>query len=380
MNRLSGIIDQRGHSVEDLMKFMETGDLPIADDGCIVIYKRLNNRENGRMVDCHSGRINQSVGSFVFMRQGLVDPNRRQDCSNGLHVASLSYISGFSGNATVIAKVRPEDVFAVPEYNNNKMRVCGYHILVRLEDRLRRLVNSGGSISSDEEGAIILNKVLRGEHVPVLEHVEVTEQNGHGVKYTKIADLPANPEFLMTDTPVKNTTLVLEKDEGQPVPSAPPVKAAELVVEKPVEEEKKMSTKDLAKKRLAELKKAKTPEQKATIATDLVALKTRTKKSWPALGFKEADISLVLGSISTGNNNVKAEAIQEKAKKAVAKRESGKPVKETPRTMIRELLDKGNLSKAEYGAIILLKRKAKKSWELLGVNPVEVAAIELGSK
>lgn len=185
INRLEPVLKDRGHSAEDLMKFIEKGDLPIADDGCIVIYKRLKEK-NGTFVDVHSGSIKQNVGSYVFMKPGLVDPNRRQDCSNGLHVASLGYLSSFSGNVTVMAKVRPEDVFAVPEYSVTKMRVCGYHILAVLPPSLRDHVNKGGSISSIAEGKELLNKVLRGAHVGITELVEVGGHNGTNVTYTKV--------------------------------------------------------------------------------------------------------------------------------------------------------------------------------------------------
>ena len=39
--RVAAISDTRRHSVEDLLKFLEKGDLPIANDGSIIIYKIL---------------------------------------------------------------------------------------------------------------------------------------------------------------------------------------------------------------------------------------------------------------------------------------------------------------------------------------------------
>jgi hypothetical protein len=225
VERLSLIINDRTHSVEDLMKFIEKGDLPIADDGCIVIFKRLNKRGD-HFVDVHSGNIKQKVGSYVFMKPGLVDPNRRKDCSNGLHVASLSYLGGFSGDVTVLAKVRPEDVFAVPEYAHNKMRVCGYHILANLPDKLRTLVNGGGSISSDPDGAQLLANVLRGNHVSITQHVEVGGHQGSNVTYT---DVQVNT---VEELPVKLAhaeTLDMVEELTAKVPVAPEIKAADLV-------------------------------------------------------------------------------------------------------------------------------------------------------
>ena len=227
LNRLEPVLKDRGHSAEDLMKFIEYGDLPIADDGCIVIYKRLKQSGN-TFVDVHSGRIKQNVGSYVFMKPGLVDPNRRQDCSNGLHVASLGYLSSFSGNVTVMAKVRPEDVFAVPEYSRTKMRVCGYHILAVLPESLRNHVNSGGSISSIPEGKELLNKVLRGAHVGITELVEVGGHNGSNVTYTKVENTEAaKAEEVKVDL-VKETLEQSDLSEAAPIEKAAPVLAADL--------------------------------------------------------------------------------------------------------------------------------------------------------
>lgn len=227
VERLSAIIESRGHSVEDLMKFIEKGDLPIADDGCIVIYKRLNSKGQGIYTDVHSGQIKQKVGSYVFMKPGLVDPNRRQDCSNGLHVASLSYLRSFSGDATVVAKVRPEDVFAVPEYNTNKMRVCGYHILAILGDAERRLVNGGGSLTKTPAGKALLNDILAGRHVPITQLVEVGGQRGTNVTYTDVkAEDQVQPE--LSAAPVEKDVIDTEGSLEPEVPKAADIQATEL--------------------------------------------------------------------------------------------------------------------------------------------------------
>jgi hypothetical protein len=227
IERLSAIIDQRGHSVEDLMKFIEHGDLPIADDGCIVIYKRLNNRGD-HFVDVHTGNVKQKVGSYVFMKPGLVDPNRRKDCSNGLHVASLSYIRSFSGDVTVMAKVRPEDVFAVPEYDTTKMRVCGYHVLVDLPEKLRNLVNAGGSISADPDGAKLLANVLRGNHVSITQHVEIGGDQGTNITYTDVAGAVSADQLPAMQLGTAQT-LDMEEALEPEAPKAPDVKAQDLV-------------------------------------------------------------------------------------------------------------------------------------------------------
>jgi hypothetical protein len=332
IERLSAIIDQRGHSVEDLMKFIEKGDLPIADDGSIVIYKKLNRAEKGVFVDVHTGKIRQKVGSYVYLLPHLVDPNRRNSCSNGLHVGVMSYVRSFSGNVTIMAKLRPEDVFAVPEYEHTKMRVAGYHILAELPDRLRQLVDQGVSISQDPEGAVLLNNVLRGNHIGITQLVEVGGHSGTNVTYTDTGLRSAE----QIPAPISGAASALDMTEAleAKLPVAPDVKAEDLVkpaVEAPetpaeqphdlasiifimsndpketlgdkaestVESTGTLSQKDKATALLQAVNKAKTEIERAAAAQDLKALKKQSRKSWTALGLPEntaVTLDAVLGA------------------------------------------------------------------------------------
>ena len=294
LNRLEPVLKDRGHSAEDLMKFIEHGDLPIADDGCIVIYKRLKEK-HGTFVDVHSGNIKQNVGSYVFMKPGLVDPNRRQDCSNGLHVASLGYLSSFSGNVTVMAKVRPEDVFAVPEYSRTKMRVCGYHILAVLPESLRNHVNSGGSISSIPEGKELLNKVLRGAHVGITELVEVGGHNGSNVTYTKVENTEAaKAEEVKVDL-VKETLEQSDLSEAAPTEKAAPVLATDLKEPAPVVAPEIKKTKiDLLWEQFEAAYLAEDLATAQKFAEELISAKQKAKKGWAKLGISDKDAELIL--------------------------------------------------------------------------------------
>nr|DAQ70645.1 MAG TPA: hypothetical protein [Caudoviricetes sp.] len=294
LNRLEPVLKDRGHSAEDLMKFIEHGDLPIADDGCIVIYKRLKEK-HGTFVDVHSGNIKQNVGSYVFMKPGLVDPNRRQDCSNGLHVASLGYLSSFSGNVTVMAKVRPEDVFAVPEYSRTKMRVCGYHILAVLPESLRNHVNSGGSISSIPEGKELLNKVLRGAHVGITELVEVGGHNGSKVTYTKVENTEAaKAEEVKVDL-VKETLEQSDLSEVAPTEKVSPVLAADLKEPAPTLAPEIKKTKiDLLWEQFEAAYLAEDLATAQKFAEELISAKQKAKKGWAKLGISDGDAELIM--------------------------------------------------------------------------------------
>lgn len=398
VERLSAIIDQRGHSVEDLMKFIEHGDLPIADDGCIIIYKRLNRQGKGLFTDVHSGKIKQRVGSYVFMKPGLVDPSRRQDCSNGLHVASLSYLRQFSGDATVVAKVRPEDVFAVPEYNTNKMRVCGYHILAELNTAERDIVNNGGSLSSTPVGKALLNDIIAGRHVPITQLVEVGGHRGTNVTYTdvkpedrvqpEVSAAAVEHETLDTEASLDPTVPVadaIEADKLKPVSPAEPEAKAEAEPAKPIEVEVKRETKAQTAQRLwAEYR---TQPSAARLET-LVAFKKASKKGWSALGIDDAAVKLIEEETAkAAETTVKVskvsgfEDVKPVAKKQPKTQSFTSPVKGTgPKAKMAECLKCGVTSVGVAQAALLIKKSAKKSWAALGVSEDLVKQIEAATK
>lgn len=373
LNRLEPVLKDRGHSAEDLMKFIEYGDLPIADDGCIVIYKRLKEK-NGTFVDVHSGNIKQNVGSYVFMKPGLVDPNRRQDCSNGLHVASLGYLSSFSGNVTVMAKVRPEDVFAVPEYSHTKMRVCGYHILAVLPESLRNHVNSGGSISSIPEGKELLNKVLRGAHVGITELVEVGGHNGSNVTYTKVENAEAaKAEEVKVDL-VKETLEQSDLSEAAPTEKVAAVLATDLKEPTPaVAPEIKKSKLDVLFEAFEAAYVEGDLDKALTLANNIVDSKKRAKKGWDKLGFTQGDVDLLM-EIINGAAPTKPEV------EAVAETPKAKPegkamtVKEQAQELYRvfkETKAKGNRAdtKDAAGELQFFMSSRKKGPKAFGLDP-----------
>lgn len=201
LERLASVIDQRGHSVEDILRFMERGDLPLAEDGTIIAYKLLNtaqgnNRRHdvaynditGVMFDVHSGQIPQRIGTEVRVDESLVDRNRRNECSNGLHIARRGYLGSFSGDVCVLAKIFPEDIIAVPHNDANKVRVCAYHILFVLTRDEFMKVKANKSMTDAEDSQTLLGRAIKGDHVPILERVEVHGQRGTNLRLVQLAD------------------------------------------------------------------------------------------------------------------------------------------------------------------------------------------------
>lgn len=402
LERLGPVVPKRRFSVEDLMKFMKHGDLPIADDGSIVIYKRLtasgvkSEKDAGIMVDVHSRKVKQKVGSHVFMDESLVDPDRRRDCSNGLHVAALSYLGGFSGEFTIVGKVAPEDVIAVPEYNNNKMRVAGYHIVALLNDKQANHVNRGGKLSSIDGGAEILNAVLRGKHIPVIQTVQIGGQKGSNLTITDLDDVDTTVAELV-EGDIRNTNIdpIGDKVHVPVAEPSPEVKATDLKPEpvkdnsvdnltpvKPKGDDVKRETKAQTAQRLyAEFKSATTSTGAGNKALELALFKKASKKSWTALGLSDEIGKVVTEAADAAKPPVTVKKVDnfdgltEKKAKAPKSQSFTSPVKgNSPRAIIHDAIKNG--IEANIDQILIAKKQAKKSWAALGVSDADVALIE----
>lgn len=290
MERVADVAGKRSHSVQDLMRFMQRGDLPVAEDGCIVIYKVLLKRvipahQKFTYVDCHSKNVPQRVGTYVNMDENMVDRNRRNECSNGLHVARRAYISGFSGDVVTICKVRPEDVIAVPDYDANKMRVCGYHIISELPQSDYDLLKANKPIAS-AQGLQLLAEALAGQHSAADTEVKITGHMGGGVVVTErlaptpeaVAKIEALPEVEAT---------VLETETLVPVAEKVDILAVSAEVTEVVATGKGRA--EQAKELLDQWKKA-SGQNKLNWAKELRDFKRSKKVGWDKLGItaKEA--------------------------------------------------------------------------------------------
>lgn len=289
LERIGKVIERRKHTVEDLLRFMERGDLPIANDGTIVIYKKLFRRD-GHYVDPHTKKVIQKVGSYVYMDESLVDPNRRNECSNGLHVARRGYISGFSGDVIVLAKVRPEDVIAVPDYDANKMRVCGYHIIAELTPAQYQAINSNRPISDAEGGEILLGKAIAGDHVGVLEHTKIGAHEGGNLTITP---QKSSAKAVKADKKTK-----AKKVKAKPPKAVKPLEAAVRSTDKPVDVRKVAAKVKDTNVSLTDEPKAEPITQTDVVkamwddalagnthkAQELLAYKKKAKKGWSVWG------------------------------------------------------------------------------------------------
>lgn len=132
-------------AVDELYDFLEAGELPITEDGCFLAFK--NVRSDYR--DIHSGKFDNSVGKVCEMPRNGVDEDKERTCSYGLHFCSIAYLPHFTdsdGGKTMIVKINPRDVVAIPaDYNNTKGRTCRYEVVAEYKDDWRSKLNRNES-------------------------------------------------------------------------------------------------------------------------------------------------------------------------------------------------------------------------------------------
>ena len=372
LRRISTVINKRGHSIDDLLRFMQRNDMPIADDGCLVAFKTLNRRGSHKDVyqDIHSGNVVQRVGSKVFMAENMVDPNRRNECSNGLHVARRAYVGGFRGSSgvMVLIKVAPEDAIAVPKYDGNKMRVCGYHIVADVPEADHGKVFSNQPIPKDSPTAKLLGAVIKGQHIGIIEEVEIGGARGSNLRVKKIGSEAEN-----------NAQLRKAQEASR---KAEPV--ASIDDKKDGVHASQVDTKAVAAK-VAKTKAAAAPSKAAQARmlfevgkyAELKELKKLAKKGWSALGFNATEEALITSS------KAGSPAVPNAKKTTTPPASASEPEKKEPKMegtraeVARQLFDQAAAGdKTRWGSLWRHQKECKKSWKVLGFSDKEIERIK----
>lgn len=136
-------------------QWLEAANMPITPDGHFIAYKRVRNDYK----DAYSGRYDNSVGKVVEMPRHLVDDNRRNECSAGLHFCSQGYLHAYAHAPRImIVKINPADIVAVPEdYGRAKGRTWRYEVVGEIdENEVQSFVGRavwGDYVPSDDEDA-----------------------------------------------------------------------------------------------------------------------------------------------------------------------------------------------------------------------------------
>ena len=387
IKRITEVISQRRHSVDDLMKFMKRGDLPVADNGDIVIYKILRKRTakaegiNFTYVDCHSQNVFQRVGSYVHMDHSLVDHNRNNECSNGLHVARRQYLGQFSGDVVVLATVRPEDVIAVPQYDANKMRVCGYHILFEMNEEDRRELLANRPLKT-EDGKAKLGKALAGDHIGVLENVKIGGHRGTNISVTRLIKDAARIADEHSSNVVQNgdrkaSALAIEEDKKlkQVAPAMDPKAVAKIAdaAKAATQSAAPLSRAEQAQKLWLVVVSQDAMGTRLTALETLLSLKKKAKVGWDSLGIDIGQVQqriselkpIPQGKVDRVKEAANAPATAVQQSKEVAKM----AIATTPREKIAALLARpGQMDRLLAKQVVGVKRDAKKGWSALGVT------------
>ena len=112
-------------AVQELYGFLEATNLPITEDGDFLAFRKVT----ADYKDFYTGQNDNSVGVTVSMPRNLVNEDKDQTCSYGLHFCSHSYLPHYHGGQgrVVIVKINPANVVAIPsDYNNAKGRCSEY--------------------------------------------------------------------------------------------------------------------------------------------------------------------------------------------------------------------------------------------------------------
>jgi len=191
LRRLAPVAKDRLHSAEDLMDFIERSELPLTNDGLIIGYKKVNQRSNEMFVDIHSGKIEQQVGSHVWMDVDGVDPSRNRSCSHGLHVANLGYLRWFGGSHTLIVLVDPANFIAVPHGETNKARVCAYDVIGVMTAQTHEMVDSGAFVTGEQTFNSVIQDAVMGRAIKPFEAVQVGDKKVESRVAIKGREIPA---------------------------------------------------------------------------------------------------------------------------------------------------------------------------------------------
>jgi hypothetical protein len=168
-------------AVTELYGFLEKNSLPITPDGCFLAYKKVR----ADYLDCHSGTMDNSVGQIVTMERNMVDDNKEQTCSTGLHFCSIDYLQHFGGERTMIVKINPADVVSIPvDYNNAKGRTCCYEVIGELN------VNAEDAFTEAVQETAIGSEPVKSKLNPQAAWPFANERNPSAVAGPKTGSTP----------------------------------------------------------------------------------------------------------------------------------------------------------------------------------------------
>lgn len=116
---------------EQLYGFLSHNHIPLTENGDIVCEKGVKETAGGKLVDQHTGKIDNSIGMTVTIPRSKVDSDPNRTCSHGLHVGAPEFVRKWWTSGLIVeVLVDPVDFVAVPkDYGESKARVCRYQVI-----------------------------------------------------------------------------------------------------------------------------------------------------------------------------------------------------------------------------------------------------------
>ena len=113
------------NAVEEIYEYCLAKDFEITEDGCLLAYKNVR-KDFSSIYD--NGKTKHAIGQITRVEH--FDTNRSKECSSGLHFCSKGYLSFYSGDVTIIVKINPMHICAIPkDYNFSKGRCTQYEMV-----------------------------------------------------------------------------------------------------------------------------------------------------------------------------------------------------------------------------------------------------------
>lgn len=394
--RLSVMIKNRQHTILDVLQFLERGDLPITDRGDILGYKRLYSQNGGEhFVDPHTRTVTQRAGDFVCMPVEKVDRNRSRECSYGLHVGRRDYMGSFNGDTLFLVMIAPEDLIAVPHGDPNKVRVCGYHLLTPLSDKLAQLVYSRKPFADEPEGQELLAKAVsngfgspeRIVQIGTNKDLEISDAP-EGLIGKTVNRLPEgisgtkDLEFWQKSRNKKLKNVEPPTDDGKKVESVSPSKALSRVqkalgkakdakimaLSKPLKKPTptKQTRAEKVREMMATFDQAKGADRKLA-AQAMLGFKKKAKVSWDILGISDTEVAkLTAASTMVTRETATAPASVKNARQQKAAE------------LFALYNDRANDTQTRHAAakeLVALKKQAKIGWDRLAIREIDAQTI-----
>lgn len=119
---------------DELYLWLEASQMPLTEDGYFLAYKGVNEDYTSMHRTPDGSRLLNEIGTIVEMPDGEeADPDRFTLCSQGLHFCSRDYLSWFGGSRSLVLKIDPADVRAIPaDHGNAKGRAMRYEVIGEL--------------------------------------------------------------------------------------------------------------------------------------------------------------------------------------------------------------------------------------------------------